>query len=122
MSKLYYATSEIHGYGVFSEEDINEGDVLEEVPVIELPKEQVRFVDQTLLYDYYYGWADDNIAIALGFGSLYNHSYKPNAYYERHFESKTIRYIALTFIGANQEITTNYNGNPEDQTTVWFDK
>ena len=60
-------------------------------------------------------------AICLGFGSIYNHSYNPNATYKKQINDLFIDFIALNDIKKDQEITVNYNyGNPDDKTTLWI--
>ena len=58
--------------------------------------------------------------LALGYGSLYNHSYRPNARYVD-LSERTKLFTAIRDIAAGEEITVNYNGEPEDQTPVGFD-
>ena len=58
---------------------------------------------------------------ALGYGSIYNHSYSPNARYVKHFDRRTIDFIALWDIAAGEEIPTNYNGVPDSKKMVWFE-
>jgi SET domain-containing protein len=59
------------------------------------------------------------VAVALGYGSLYNHSYTPNARYDD--ESPQIKiFTAIREIAAGEEITINYNGEPSDESPVWF--
>ena len=58
-------------------------------------------------------------ALALGYGSLYNHSYRPNARYED-VGPRTKSFLAIRDIGG-EEITVNYNGKPRSRTAVWFD-
>lgn len=61
----------------------------------------------------YNEWAyefDSQSAIALGNGSLYNHSYTPNAEWTCRIASKTIRFYAIKPIAAGQEILINYSG------------
>lgn len=59
------------------------------------------------------------LAIALGFGSIYSHSYEPNATYKKRFKNKTIDFIAIKDIKKGGEITVNYNyGNPEDKSAL----
>ena len=65
-------------------------------------------------------WDDDHVAVALGFGSLYNHSYSPNARYED-WEPNKKRYVAITDIAAGEEVTINYNGAAADTTPVGFE-
>ena len=40
---------------------------------------------------------------------------------DRLLEAGTIRFVALRDIEAGEEVTTNYNGNPDSQEPVWFD-
>jgi SET domain-containing protein len=111
------------GRGVFAAEDILEGEVIEVSPVIVIPLDQVPFLDQTVLESYYYAWENHlkSAAIALGHGSLYNHSYNPNARYEKRFDQSTIEFFSIRNIKKGQEIRVNYNGSPEDITPVRFE-
>lgn len=108
------------GRGVFAQRAFAKGEVIERCPVIVIPREQQALVDQTVLYNYTYAWGSDE-AIALGFGSLYNHSYSPNAVYRREMDNLVMEYLALRDIAKGDEITVNYNGSPEDRGAVWFE-
>jgi hypothetical protein len=55
-----------------------------------------------------------------GYGSLYNHSYRPNARYVD-LAGRTKVFTALRDIAAGEEITVNYNGEPGDVTPVGFE-
>ncbi len=60
--------------------------------------------------------------ICLGFGSLYNHSYSPNATYKKLHEEKMIEFIAIKDIKKDEEITVNYNfGDPDDKSELWIE-
>jgi SET domain-containing protein len=122
--QLYIRETDGKGRGVFCSEDIRKGEIIETCPVIVCPPEDRSLIDQTYLYNYYFLWEDDHksTAIALGFGSIYNHSYSPNAAYETYYEEQIIQFIAIKDIPADTEITVNYNHDPEDQTKVWFDR
>ena len=111
------------GLGVFAREKFARGEIIEAVPVIVIPADEWPHVEPTVLalYIFNFGPQDEHAAIALGYGSLYNHSYTPNAKYVKSWEEKLIRFIALRDIEAGEEITVNYNGSPEDQTPIWFD-
>lgn len=108
---------------MFTNDFIPEGSLIEICPVIILPKEELPLIHSTKLHDYYFfwGWEDDQCAIALGFGSLYNHSYDPNARYWLDIENETIDFVAWRDIHSGEEILVNYNGDPEDQSPVWFE-
>lgn len=122
--QLYIDWIESKGRAVFCDEDIEKGTVIEVCPVIVCPNEDRQFIDKTNLYNYYFNWNDDQLAtaICLGFGSMYNHAYEPNAIYESYFEEQIIKIIANEDIPAHTEITISYNFDIEDKTKVWFDK
>lgn len=121
---IYVAYSETHGKGVFAARDIDEGEVIEVCPVILFPKEQLANIRQTVLDDYYFDWGDEAAwyALCLGYGSLYNHSYNPNAEYGMDFEAQTIDFYCIRRIAAGEEIFINYNGDPNNLEKVWFEK
>ena len=114
-------TSGAKGRGVFARRRFNHGDLIERAPVILLPDEQWLEMEKTSLSNYYYNWNEHGSVLALGYGSLYNHSYKPNAVYVKHFSALLIDYVALRDIAEGEEITINYNGHPEDRRPLWFE-
>ncbi len=57
----------------------------------------------------------------MGYGSLYNHSYTPNAVYQVNDQEMIIQFNALRNIQVGEEITINYNRNPGDRSPVWFE-
>ncbi len=122
--ELYIKNTENKGRGVFCTEDIPADTLIEICPVIVCPPQDRKLIDESYLYNYYFLWEDDHksTAIALGYGSLYNHSYQPNARYETYYEEQIIRFISIKEIPAHTEITVNYNYESDDQTPVWFDK
>lgn len=93
---IYYGPSPVSGRGVFTYSDIPEGSILEICPVIVIPKEQFKQIHTSVLHDYYFLWGEteEQCAIALGYGSLYNHSHEPNAKYLVDYEEKYIQFIA----------------------------
>jgi SET domain-containing protein len=111
------------GRGVIARERISCGEVVECSPVIVFPKEEWEQIGLTVLgvYCYFWGESYEDGAFALGLGSLYNHSFQPNAKYIRHTEEQMMEYVAIRDIEAGEEITINYNGDPEDMSPVWFD-
>jgi SET domain-containing protein len=108
------------GRGVFARRLIRRGEVIERVPVLVLPVEEVRNATHwTGLAGYCFQWGQGTLALALGYGSLYNHSYHPNARYDD-ASGPTKIFTALRDIAAGEEITVNYNGGPEDHSPVGF--
>jgi SET domain-containing protein len=111
------------GRGVYARGPITAGQLIERVPVLVLPAEQCAAIDQTLLYNYVYGWglSGNSYALPLGMGCLYNHSYRPNARYAMDAEADTMDFLALRDIEAGEEIRVNYNGHPQDRSPLWFE-
>ena len=123
--KVYMAESAIAkaGRGVFAAKAIKSGGIIETCPVIDLPDKDRQQLKDSELYNYYFLWGKEqnHAAIALGFGSLYNHSYDPNATYVKRIDEGLIDFIALKPIKKDEEITVNYNfGNPNDQSPLWI--
>jgi SET domain-containing protein len=120
---IYFAPSEKGGRGVFSAIYISEGTLIEVCPMIVLPEEDFQKIHDSTLHDYYFLWGDEEnqCAIALGFGSLYNHDYEPNARYFVDPEEETMEIYAIREIFPGDEITVTYNGHPDDKSLVWFE-
>lgn len=109
------------GRGVFAGERIIEGSLIEECPVVALEdvKDRNR-LRKTALVNYYFLWGDarDHAAICLGWGSVYNHSFTPNARYEKVMDDRRMDFYALRDIEAGEEIVVNYNGAPDNMTPL----
>lgn len=107
--------------GIFAKSDIKKGEIIETCPVIVIPLKDQKLIDRTFVFNYYFRWGSRNQpALALGYGALYNHSYTPNARYDQNVKKKIIVFKAIRNIKKGEEILTNYNGNPEDQSEIWF--
>ena len=123
LPSLYLIEDVQRGRGVFTSEFIRKGDLIEVCPVIIIPKLELPIIHKTILHDYYFLWGVDmeDCAIALGYGSLYNHEVNSNADFVLDLEHKTIDIIAVRDIGASEEITINYHGDPIDGSPLWFE-
>ena len=115
--------TEKYGRGVYAIRDIEMGQLIEVSPVIVSLKEESEYLDNTIFSNYCFYWGDnlDDRAIALGYGSLFNHSYTPNAMFICNERNLTIHFYAIRHIKCNEEITINYNGDPKDKSPLWFD-
>jgi SET domain-containing protein len=120
---IYVAPSDLHGQGVFAARDIEAGEIIEICPILLFPRAELDAIRKTMLDDYYFDWGDEGdwYAVCLGYGSLYNHSYTPNAEYGMDFEANTIDFYCIKPIAAGAEILINYNGESDNQTKVWFE-
>lgn len=111
------------GRGVFAVKNIKKGTVIEISPVIVLSPEERKAIEKTLLFHYVFEWGDDKkkAAVALGYVSMYNHSYDANCEYEMEFGKKRMTVRAVKDIKKGEELYINYNATPDDKTPVWFD-
>ncbi len=120
---LYIAPAENKGRGIFCQDDLKKNKTIEISPVIVLESNDRLLLDQTLLHDYIFLWGQtqEQCCVALGYVSMYNHSYHSNCVYEMNFEEQTIRIRTVRLIPAGEELTINYNGDWDDTKPVWFD-
>lgn len=111
-----------HGRGVSVAEDIAKGDLIEICPIVKIPAGQLQSIDKTILYEYYFLWEEKGFeaCIALGYGSLYNHSPTPNAEAQMDYQDNQIRIIAKENITAATEITIDYTGGTKGEVELWF--
>lgn len=112
------------GRGVFAQQDIKKGESIETCPVITIPAYDMANLNESILLTYFFFHGSDKkrVCIALGFGSLYNHSYTPSAMYTIHTEEKTVEFTALSDIKKDEEITFNYKlGNHDNKNPLWFE-
>ena len=108
-----------HGRGVYATKAFTEGELIERCPLVIIPRPQLRYLDKTELYNYYFDWNGD-AAFALGLGSLYNHSYSSNARCERDQDRRELHIIAQRPIAYGEEICINYLGEPDSKGYLWF--
>jgi uncharacterized protein len=106
------------GRGVFAMKNFVKGETIEECPIIFIEKNQDINLQKTILGKYVYEWTPETGAIILGYGSIYNHSFKPNAIYKRDFKNNLLIYEAYENISEGEEISVNYNGDPDVQKPV----
>jgi SET domain-containing protein len=116
------------GRGVFAVRDISADTVIERVPVILIPKSQVfgnspAARNAARISWYVFGWTGskrENVALALGYGSIYNHSQTPNAKYVSD-PPDVMEFVALRDIAAGEEILINYQGAERDPHPLGFE-
>lgn len=111
------------GRGVFCNQLIGKDEIFETCPVLVIPAADYETVKASRLVDYFFTFnkEENTLALALGFGSLYNHTVYSNAAYTLDKESKTITYYALEDIPAGKEICINYAGEHGKEFKEWFE-
>lgn len=120
---IFFGPSPLGGRGVFTAQPIEEGSLIEVCPVIVLPAEDLPLLHRTRLHDYYFLWGPEQreCAIALGFGSLYNHARAPNTEFVIDYEERTLDIYSRRRIEAGEELTISYNEREEKDYPLWFE-
>ncbi len=128
--KLYISSSKVldpenkefvSGRGVFAAENIRSGEIIEIAPILVLDFKDFVDTKWNLLFEYYF-WMDDYVVLALGYGSLYNHSKNPNVKYEINKKEQVITFTAIKKIKKNQEILFDYSGSSGSKAPLWFER
>ena len=111
-----------HGRGMFASRKFVKGELIERAPIVAINEKKWPNAAKTILSDYAFDWGekDEHAAIALGYISIYNHSYSPNAQLEQMLDELMMEIIAIKDIQEGEQITINYNGDPAKQDPLWF--
>src|SRR5581483_10085101 len=94
------------GRGVFATTEIRRGAIFHRCPVVIFHESEVG----KGIENYVFGWDTDRLALALGYGSLFNHSESPNAEYLLEADNKLpeIYFKARKNIRVGEEIFIDY--------------
>jgi SET domain-containing protein len=111
MKKCRIKRNQKKGRGVFSQESIKRGEIIEEsqlilIPESELGDELSRFV---------FAYDKKTVAIPLGNGSLYNHSEQPNVTTYFDFKRQVLIFEALEDIPSSRELLIDYGYTQEEK-------
>jgi hypothetical protein len=93
------------GFGVYAIDDILDDEVIEECPVIEMSRDDIR---SSVLMDYVFKISSDIYVLALGGGSIYNHRNQPNARWEYDAEKGIIKIASTRPIQMGEEIYISF--------------
>ena len=122
------ATGDGRGLGVFASRDIEMGETVEVAPVLLL---KTDFDDlETAIKQRVFNWHrlasfPGTSAIALGYGSMYNHDNPANMQYRAQLDGQAVAFIAVRLVTRGEELTINYNatgGEPVSVEDVWFNE
>lgn len=108
--KIIVKSSPIHGFGVFAKDRILKGETIETCYAIFFKLNLGIHDDIFPKYRFLYpcGSTPTHNAIPLGYGCIYNHSDKPNAYWTCNTDNAMYYFIALRDIEIGEEIFTSY--------------
>ncbi len=123
-------TGTAKGLGVFAPRDIADGETVEVAPLLrflaDFEELDPALRDRVFTLDGLPG-LDGYMAIALGYGSLYNHGDPANVRYESRLDGSAMVFVAARAISAGEELTINYERDPDDGHAVvswssrWFE-
>lgn len=100
-----------YGRGLYARRNLRRGALIEVSPVIVINRNDVG--DDEMLSNYVFEWSRGKRAVALGMGSLFNHSSTvPNAWWEVVRDKKVLRFYAAKDIREGDEIFVNYGYRP----------
>ncbi len=111
------------GKGVFTTRAFKIGTIVEMSPVLVFTAAEYLHLAETKLYNYVFEWGvtRKKAALALGYISLYNHSYTANCEYEMDFADDIISIKVVKPIKKGEELFINYNAEADNKSKVWFD-
>ncbi|KAG9069986.1 hypothetical protein KI688_009316 [Linnemannia hyalina] len=102
------------GRGIFTTVSIPARTVIDISPILLFPSEEYSTHGQHTQLDHYtYRWKG-GMALALGLGSMFNHSSTPNVGFQRDIDNSLIRYSTLREIQVGEELCISYGPN------LWF--
>lgn len=111
------------GRGVVASRRLREGELIERAPVVVIPDRDWSIVESGVLSPFCFQWdggADGSAVLALAHASMCNHSYTPNAYVLPRKRARAIDFVALRDIDEGEEVTINYNGDPDADGPMTF--
>ena len=136
MSELQLEPPSIHlretgtgkGRGVFAARRFRAGEVVEVCPVILFRKEYKVLHRELKTYVFHWEVPEGETAtqaLALGYGSLYNHANPSNLRYETDAAALVMRFIAVRDVADGEELTINYDadgGAHVSEDEWWFEE
>lgn len=116
------------GRGVFAARAFTAGEVVEECPVVLFRKPYAALHKELKTIVFHWESPETSAAtqaLALGYGSLYNHANPANMRYETDGASLVLRLVAVRDISPDEELTLNYNadgGGAVSDEDWWFEE
>lgn len=108
----YYPTYEKRipgkGWGAFCPRRIPKGAIFNVTTLLVLTAREARAMSGSSLEPYWYEFGSKGRAIALGLGSIMNHSDQPNCSYRFSKKRRTLSFYALRDIPPHEELTHDY--------------
>ena len=111
-NKVEVRKSPLHGLGIFAFEDIEKHECIERAPVLAFHRDTMLHLAsehaEHVLHDYVFSWVQGQVAVCLGYGSLYNHSNDSNVTFQARTDIPCIEFIAKRDIVLGEELLVHY--------------
>jgi len=116
-TKISPKKSSIHGVGVFAQEDISEGELIERCPVFFFSRQTLKVLHDAfdanhILGDYVFYWDSKSLAAVLGYGMVYNHSKDYNIDFRKVKSVPCVEFTANRDIKKGEELFSGYYHGP----------
>ena len=104
------------GRGVYTTQDIPSSTLIHISPVIlfAVQDSDASSCYHSVLKEYTYNWTNGCQALALGLGSMFNHSWNHNVGFVRDIKLGVLKYYTIRDVTADSELCINYGPN------LWF--
>lgn len=106
IDEITLCKSRLGGYGVFSNRDILQDEIIEISPFLILPNSEIS--SNNPISDYIFKYDNNKSCFVLGYGSMYNHSDNPNIEYYFNDDKTFFMYKATRNIEKNEELCISY--------------
>jgi len=107
--------SDVHGWGVFSKEKINRGEIIEECHCLYMTEDEASYTHHLKPIKRNTIRVDDNgdfpYVIPFGYGALFNSDNDPNIVYLWDSENKILIFRTIRDIESDEELFLNYEYN-----------
>ena len=98
--------NDIEQFGIFAKTDIPENILIDVCRILPIHRDIIFASDEDIITDYWFNYNNRFVCIALGNGSLFNHSDKNNT--AHYFDDYLMFIYTIKNIKQNEELTFNY--------------
>lgn len=115
MSNVIVKNTKKYGRRLYATRNFKKGEIVEVSPVVVIDSDDANTIWSTLLSLYTFEWGKESSALALGYGSLFNHSKTFNVSYMNSFKTKEIFFVTTKNIRSGQQLFIDYGYSPKKE-------